>query len=51
MKVTDGGTRRIDAALDKYEDSTYVFDYETQEAVIQIPGKVVTLKEYMEDSK
>jgi hypothetical protein len=37
IKVTDGGTRRIDAALEKYPESQYVFDYETQEAVIQVP--------------
>jgi hypothetical protein len=37
IKVTDGGIRRIDAALNKYPESRYVFDYETQEAVIQVP--------------
>jgi hypothetical protein len=49
MKVTDGGTRRIRAALAKYgEDSWYEFDYFTQEAVIFVPGETMTLKEYLE---
>jgi len=38
MKVTDGGTRRIRAAVEKAgEGATYTFDYETQEAVILAP--------------
>jgi hypothetical protein len=37
IKVTDGGTRRIRAALAKYEGSRYEFDYETQEAIILAP--------------
>jgi hypothetical protein len=49
IKVTDGGTRRIRAALAKYgEDSWYEFDYSTQEAVIFLPGETMTLKEYLE---
>ena len=46
-KVTDGGTRRIRAAVAKAgEDAWYEFDYETQEAVIFIPDKVIPLREY-----
>jgi hypothetical protein len=38
LKVTDGGTRRIKAALAKAgPDSCYEFDYDTQEAVILVP--------------
>jgi hypothetical protein len=49
MKVTDGGTRRIRAALAKYgEDSWYEFDYSTQESVIFLPGETMTLKDYLE---
>lgn len=49
MKVTDGGTRRISAALAKYgEESWFEFDYYTQEAVILVPGETITLKEYLE---
>jgi hypothetical protein len=37
VKVTDGGSRRIRAALDKYPGSVYHFDYEYQDAVIEVP--------------
>jgi hypothetical protein len=37
LKVTDGGTRRIRAACAKYPGSSYRFDYEFQEAVIEVP--------------
>lgn len=37
MKVTDGGTRKIRAACDKYPGSSYRFDYEFQEAIIEVP--------------
>ena len=42
LKVTDGGTRRIRAACAKAEEqyhvpASYHFDYEFQEAVIEIP--------------
>lgn len=37
MKLTDGSTRKVERALAKYPDSTYVFDYDTQEAVILVP--------------
>jgi hypothetical protein len=37
LKVTDGGTRRIRAACDKYPGSSYRFDYMTQEAIIEVP--------------
>src|SRR5262245_8279659 len=38
LKVTDGGTRRIRAAVAKAGEGAYhSFDYETQEAVIMAP--------------
>uniref|UniRef100_A0A6M3LN24 Uncharacterized protein n=1 Tax=viral metagenome TaxID=1070528 RepID=A0A6M3LN24_9ZZZZ len=37
MKVTDGGTRRIRAACDKYPGCSYHFDYATQEVIIEVP--------------
>lgn len=47
MKVTDGGTRRIRAAAAKAGDTAhYEFDYETQEAVIYVADKIVSLNEW-----
>ena len=48
FKVTDGGTRKIRAAVDKAgEGADYAFDYESQEAVITVPDKRVPLAEYV----
>lgn len=47
MKVTDGGSRRIRAAVAKAGDGAYhVFDYETQEAVIMAPRRTWPLSEH-----
>lgn len=47
LKVTDGGTRRIRAAVEKAGEGAYhVFDYDTQEAVIMAPDKTMTLTEW-----
>ncbi len=47
IKVTDGGSRRIRAAVEKAgEGAWYEFDYSTQEAIILVPGKVVPLNEW-----
>lgn len=47
MKVTDGGTRRIRAAVAKAgEGAYYTFDYETQEAVIMAPEEQIPLSEW-----
>jgi hypothetical protein len=47
-KVTDGGTRRIRAAVDKAgEGAFYEFDYGTQEAVIKAPTSTTPLDEWM----
>lgn len=47
LKVTDGGTRRIRAAVEKAGEGAYhVFDYETQEAVIMAPEKKISLTEW-----
>ena len=38
MKLTDASSKRVRAATDKAGDeATYRFDYETQEAVIEVP--------------
>lgn len=48
MKVTDGGTRRIRAAVAKAgEGAYYEFDYETQEAVIMAPEEQIPLSEWV----
>lgn len=48
LKVTDGGTRRIRAAVARAgEGAYYVFDYSTQEAVIMAPTPQVPLKEWL----
>lgn len=53
-KVTDGGTRKIRRALAiesakvpwEWQDyATYTFDYETQDAIILVPEKVIPLTE------
>ena len=47
MKCTDGATRRIRKELEKAgENSSYSFDYGTQEAVIVKPGNSMTLTEW-----
>ena len=48
LKVTDGGTRRIRAAVAKAgEHAHYRFDYETQEAVILKPKSETPIAEYV----
>ncbi len=48
VKVTDGGSRRIRAEVQKAGDgASYHFDYETQEAVITVPGEVVLLSDFI----
>lgn len=48
LKVTDGGSRRIRREVSKAgENAYYVFDYDTQEAVIMAPkGTMVPIAEY-----
>lgn len=47
LKVTDGGTRRIRAAVAKAGAGAYhIFDYGTQEAVIMAPEKQIPLDEW-----
>jgi hypothetical protein len=54
VKVTDAGSRRIRATLDKLNEdrpvwagvASYHFDYETQEAVFTVPDKLITLSEW-----
>jgi hypothetical protein len=48
LKVTDGGSRRIRSAVAKGRDGArYVFDYDTQEAVILAPNGKVNLADWM----
>lgn len=53
MKVTDGGTRRIRAAVAKYstdgDTAFYNFDYSTQEAVIYVSGPGIGLPEFIKE--
>jgi ribosomal protein S6 len=47
LKVTDGGTRRIRAAVAKAgEGAYYTFDYDTQEAVIWVCEQTVSLPKW-----
>jgi hypothetical protein len=47
LKVTEGSTRRIRAAVDKAGDGAwYELDHSTQEAVIYVPAKNVSLKDW-----
>jgi len=47
VKVTDGGTRKIRAEVEKAgEGASYHFDYENQEAIVTVPGDVVTLDKW-----
>ena len=53
LKVTDGGTRRIRAAVAKAADNAadhlawYEFDYQTQEAIIYVHGTSQSLADWM----
>jgi hypothetical protein len=49
LKVTDGGTRRIRAAVAKFPDAWYEFDYGTQEAIIFVPLKSIPLSEWKDE--
>ena len=49
LKVTDGGSRRIRAAVEKAgKGAYYIFDYGTQEAVILAPERIVPLADWTE---
>lgn len=49
VKLTDASSRKVRAAVEKAGDgSYYIFDYETQEAVIMKSEKVIPLTEYKE---
>jgi hypothetical protein len=50
--LTDGSQRRLEKKLDKAgEGATYQFDYWSQEAVILVPDKTISLKQWMESEK
>lgn len=47
LRVSDGGTRKIKAAVAKAgENAWYEFDYANQEAVIFVPEKSIKLSEW-----
>lgn len=47
LDLTPASTRKVHAAVDKAGDGAwYAFDYWTQEAVIYVPDKTVTLDEW-----
>ena len=49
LKVTDAGSRRIRAAVEKAGDGAYYeFDYGQQDALIYVPARVVPLAEWNE---
>jgi hypothetical protein len=49
FKLTDASSRKLRATCDKLStESSYHFDYETQEAVFTIPDTKVPLTEYVE---
>ena len=49
LKLTGGATRKVRAACDKLgPDSAYEFDYDTQEAIITMPGERVSLADWIE---
>jgi len=51
MKLTPTSSKRVNKQLKKYgKESRYVFDYETQECIIEIPTDTVTLARYMEQN-
>lgn len=48
FKLTDAASKKLRNAMDKIEneDKWYEFDYDTQEAVIYVPGEKLPLKEW-----
>ncbi len=51
LKLTDGGSRRVERAVAKAEEDTgkdawYEFDHYTQEAVIYVADEVISLTDY-----
>lgn len=50
FKLTDASSRKIEKAVEKAgEGAYYVFDYETQDAVIMKPAKSYMLKAWLEN--
>jgi hypothetical protein len=47
LKLTDASSARVRRELDKWEGASYVFDYETQEAVIMAPMEKMSWAEYI----
>jgi len=51
-KLTDASSRRVRASVDKAgEGASYHFDYDTQEAVITVPGSCVLLSEWKDPNE
>lgn len=52
IKLTDASSAKLRKALDKYGDeSFYEFDYSTQEAVIFVSEKIISLTEFIGEQK
>jgi len=53
LKLTDGSTRRVEKAVEgaeqKYGHAWYEFDYETQDAVICVSDRSISLAEYAKE--
>lgn len=50
LKLTDASSKKVRQAEEKAGDGAFhQFDYDTQEAVIFVPEKVVTLTEWLKD--
>jgi len=48
MKLTDGASRKLRKALEQAgDDSSYHFDYDTQEAVVMVPESVQSLSSWL----
>lgn len=48
--LTDASSRKLRAAMDKAGDkASYHFDYDTQEAVITLPSRSITLAEWAKE--
>jgi hypothetical protein len=49
LKLSDASNNRLNKALMKAgEGATYRFDYDTQDAVVLVPAKTISLKEWAE---
>lgn len=45
IKLTDHSSQRVRAQCEKFPNCSYHFDYDTQECVITVPDKLISLKD------